>query len=158
MSVLVSQFICPPTAKNTLLCIRMNHGFCGSGIWMQWEGLVSVWCQSGEPEAGETSASGAGTWAGMGGRLGSPGTLGQSASQVAPPAWWPQRVAGPFIAAQCSCKPRGICMVFMTQLQKLHGVTPVVLCWSTPSQARLHAGEAALPRPSMGGHQMPWSC
>ena len=42
-------------------------------------------------------------------------------------------------------------MVFMTQLQKLHGVTPVVLCWSMPSQARLHAKEAALPGPQWEG-------
>ena len=35
MSVLVSQFICPPTPKNTLSCIRKNHGFCGSRLWMQ---------------------------------------------------------------------------------------------------------------------------
>ena len=151
MSVLVSQFICPPTPKNTLLCIRMNHGFCGSGIWMQWEGLVSVWCQSGEPEPGETSASGAGTWAGMGRRLGSAGTLGQSASQVAPPAWRPPRVAGPFIAAQCSCVPRGICMAFMTQLQKSHGITSVVLYWSTPSQARLTQRRQHCPGPQWEG-------
>ena len=152
MSVLVSQFICPPTPKNTLLCIRKNHGFCGSGIWMQWEGLVSVWCQSGKPEAGETSASGAGPWAGMGGRLGSAGTLGHSASQVAPPAWWPQRVAGPFMATQGYCVPRGICMVFMTHFKShMASMLPCESIGQCSRQACLPARRQHCPGPQWEG-------
>ena len=152
MSVLVSQFICPPTAKNTLLCIRMNHGFCGSGIWMQWEGLVSVWCQSGEPEAGETSASGAGTWAGMGGRLGSAGTLGQSASQVASASGWTFHCSSVLLWAKGNLHG----LYDPTSKVAWHHSCCTLLVNALTSPLARKGGSVA--RPSMGGHQMLWSC